>query len=176
VSDEFGPPRIAVSCAGLCEPLELERLTARDWERTIATNLSASYYVARDCGLRMRADGGGSIVNIGSEMGAIGARGYVAYAASKAGVAGLTRALAAELAPHVTVNAVCPGPVDTPMLRAELEQTGDAPAAMRAQIERVPLKRIATADEVAAAVLFLATNAGFATGTMLALDGGTTIV
>jgi NAD(P)-dependent dehydrogenase (short-subunit alcohol dehydrogenase family) len=101
---------------------------------------------------------------------------YVAYCASKAGVIGLTKALAAELAPSVRVNAVCPGPVDTPMLDAEFKSFPDPRAAHDATLERLPLRRFATAEEVAEAVLYLAADATYATGTTLELDGGSTFV
>jgi NAD(P)-dependent dehydrogenase (short-subunit alcohol dehydrogenase family) len=89
---------------------------------------------------------------------------------------GLTRALAAELAPTVRVNAVLPGPIDTPMLHAELALTDDPDATRVEAIERVPLRRFATAEEIAAAILFLGLDAAYATGACLALDGGTTVV
>jgi NAD(P)-dependent dehydrogenase (short-subunit alcohol dehydrogenase family) len=101
---------------------------------------------------------------------------YVAYCASKAGVIGLTKALAVELAPLVTVNAINPGPVDTPMLQAEFEAFGDVRMAHDATIERVPLRRLATAEEVAKGILYLVADAPYATGTTLELDGGTTII
>lgn len=79
-----------------------------------------------------------------------------------------------ELAPTVTVNAVCPGPVETPMLAAEFEASGDPAAARQENLDRPPLDRIASPDEVARAIAFLAVDAPFATGTTLALDGGST--
>jgi NAD(P)-dependent dehydrogenase (short-subunit alcohol dehydrogenase family) len=89
---------------------------------------------------------------------------------------GLTRALAAELAPTVRVNAVLPGPIDTPLLEGELALTDD-PAATRIEaMQRVPLGRFATADEVAAAILYVGMDATFATGACFALDGGTTVL
>jgi NAD(P)-dependent dehydrogenase (short-subunit alcohol dehydrogenase family) len=99
---------------------------------------------------------------------------YAAYCAAKAGILGLTKALAVELAPSVTVNAICPGPVDTPMLRAEFELFGDGDTVAAEAVKRVPLRRFATADEVAAGIYYLAVEAGYATGTTLELDGGTT--
>ena len=83
----------------------------------INTDLSGSFYVGQDAGLRMRANGGGSIVNVASDL-AVGMGLFVHYCASKFGVIGLTKALAAELAPTVNVNVVCPGPIDTPMMDA----------------------------------------------------------
>jgi NAD(P)-dependent dehydrogenase (short-subunit alcohol dehydrogenase family) len=98
------------------------------------------------------------------------------YCASKAGVLGLTKAMAAELAPKVTVNAVCPGPVATPMMEAEIAWFDDPDLARQESIDRVPMRRWATPDEVAAAVLFLVTDAPYATGSAISLDGGTTAI
>lgn len=175
-SDGLGGIDVVVNSAGIAAPLALADLDARAWQETIDINLSGSFYVGREAGLRMLAAGGGTIVNIGSELSFIGMAFYVGYCASKAGVIGLTKALAAELAPTVTVNAVCPGPVDTPMLRAEFECFSDPKGAYDGTIERVPLKRLATPEEVAAAILYLVADATYATGTTLELDGGTTIV
>jgi NAD(P)-dependent dehydrogenase (short-subunit alcohol dehydrogenase family) len=173
---ELGPISVVVNSAGVCNPRAVARFDGDDWQRTISVNLTGTYFVSRECGLRMREADGGTIVNIGSEMGVMGAPDHVAYAASKAGVAGLTRALAAEFAPTVTVNAVSPGPVDTPMLHAELAMDADPGAALEKEISRIPLRRLGGAEEVATAVLFLATDAGYATGMTMAFDGGTTIV
>ena len=112
----FGTVTCAVNAAGICWPIALAQLDGSAWQRVIDTNLTGSFFVAREAGLRMRANGSGSIVNLASEMAVLGAPDYGAYCASKAGVIGLTSALAAELAPTVRVNAVCPGPIDTPML------------------------------------------------------------
>jgi NAD(P)-dependent dehydrogenase (short-subunit alcohol dehydrogenase family) len=175
-ADRLGGIDVVVNSAGIAAPLALADLNARAWRETIDINLSGSFYVAREAGMRMIAADGGTIVNIGSELSFIGMAFYVGYCASKAGVIGLTKALAVELAPTVTVNAVCPGPVDTPMLRAEFECFPDPKAAFDGTIERVPLKRLATPEEVAAAILYLVADAPYATGMTLELDGGTTIV
>jgi 3-oxoacyl-[acyl-carrier protein] reductase len=172
---QFGPVTCAVNSAGVCWPVSLEELDPDAWREVIDINLSGTFYVARECGLRMRAGNGGSVINVASEMGTLGAAEYVAYCASKAGVLGLTRALAAELAPSVRVNAVCPGPIDTPMLDAEFEMSGDPQAALAETNERVPLGRRGTAEEVAEAIVFLA-GSTYATGSAMALDGGSTII
>jgi NAD(P)-dependent dehydrogenase (short-subunit alcohol dehydrogenase family) len=172
----FGPIDLVVNSAGVIGPTAIERLTAEVWSKVIATNLSGSFYVGREAGLRMRRGTGGHIINIASDLAFTAARGYVDYCASKAGVLGLTRGLAAEFAPTVLVNAVAPGPVDTPMLRHEFAITGDPEGARDAMTRRVPLRRIATADEIARAILFIVTDAAYATGAVLRLDGGTTML
>lgn len=165
---------IVVNSAGVAWPASLEAIDDEHWRQVIDVNLSGSFYVCRDAGLHMKENGGGTIVNLASDMSVRAAGMYVAYCASKAGVLGLTRGLAAELAPDVTVNAVCPGPVDTPMLDAEFEIFGEG--SRQEAMDGVPLKRFATPEEVAAGILYLAAEAPFATGTTLELDGGTTAI
>lgn len=165
-----------VYAAGICEPCLLQDMTVEDFKRHIDVNLTGNFIVAQAAALQMRAGGGGAIVNIASELSHIGMGYYVHYCAAKAGVLGLTRALAAEMAPTVRVNAVSPGPVDTPMMQEEIKFFGGTQAVIDGAIARVPLKRFATPQEVARAVLFLATEARFATGSTLALDGGTTMI
>ena len=121
----------------------------------------------------MWAAGAGAIVNVASDLASMGVPGLAHYCAAKAGVVGLTRALAVELAPVVRVNAVCPGPIDTPMLREGLAQEADLQRALREKAATVPLGRLADPAEVAAAILFLAFEGTFATGTTMAFDGGT---
>jgi NAD(P)-dependent dehydrogenase (short-subunit alcohol dehydrogenase family) len=158
------------------DQLSLDDLDAAAWRRVIDVNLSGTFYVARESALRMRAAGGGVIINIGSDLASMGAANFVHYCAAKAGVVGMTRGMAAELAPTVRVNAVCPGPIDTPMMEAQLQLTDDPHAAREASMSCVPLRRFASPEEVAAAVRFLAVEAPFATGTVMALDGGTSAV
>ncbi|MDR7159899.1 NAD(P)-dependent dehydrogenase (short-subunit alcohol dehydrogenase family) [Arthrobacter sp. BE255] len=164
---------VAVNAAGVAGHVALEDLTEDHWQEVLQTNLSGTFYVAQEAALHMRRSGGGSIVNVASDLAAMGVPGLVHYCASKAGVVGLTRALALELAPLVRVNAVCPGPIDTPMVRAGLEAAPDPLAARRLKESTVPLKRLAEPDEVAAAIYFLAVEGTFATGTSMAFDGGT---
>jgi NAD(P)-dependent dehydrogenase (short-subunit alcohol dehydrogenase family) len=169
----FGRLDAVVNSAGVSIPATLADTDDATWRAVIDANLSGSFFVARAAAPHM--GDGGSIVNVGSELSQIGMEMYVAYCAAKAGVIGLTRALAVELAPRIRVNAVCPGPVDTPMLSAEFEQFG-AEAALAETLDRVPLGRLARAEEVAAAILYLTADATYATGTSLALDGGATAV
>jgi NAD(P)-dependent dehydrogenase (short-subunit alcohol dehydrogenase family) len=99
---------------------------------------------------------------------------FVHYCASKFGVIGMTKAMAMELAPRIRVNVVCPGPIDTPMMDAELEWFPDPVATRKGAIERVPMKRFATASEIAETILFVAVSMPFATGSAISVDGGTT--
>lgn len=163
-----------VNAAGLADPRPLAQLDAEAWTRTIDVNLNGSFYACRAIAERLRARSAqGSIVNVGSELSSFGMPGYAAYCASKSAVIGLTKALAAELAPDIRVNALCPGPVDTPMLASELDLADDPAEARRQENARPPLGRIAAPDEIADAVVWLL-GAQFATGALVPIDGGTT--
>jgi len=118
----------------------------------------------------------GAIVNVASYVGLVGFAGAAAYAASKAALVNLTRSMALDHAREgVRVNAVCPGSVDTEMIHAAWAAFPDPAAAASAWAAKHPIGRIATADEVAAAILFLASrDAGFITGVALPVDGGIT--
>jgi NAD(P)-dependent dehydrogenase (short-subunit alcohol dehydrogenase family) len=172
--DALGDVNLVVNSAGVfLGPAGLDEMRVADWDRTIGVNLSGTFYVSRAAALRMQ---GGSIVNVGSELSLMGMSQYVDYCASKAGLIGLTRAMAAELAPRgIRVNAVCPGPVDTPMMDAELEAFADPQAAREGALDRVPLKRFARPEEIADTILYLA-GAEFATGSIVSVDGGTSAV
>ncbi|HEY1332375.1 MAG TPA: SDR family NAD(P)-dependent oxidoreductase [Actinomycetota bacterium] len=164
---------VLVHSAGISKPRPLPEITPELWREVIDVNLSGCFHVCRAFGLRMHAAGGGSIVNVASESAFLGEAAFVAYCASKGGVVALTKALAAELGPSVRVNAVCPGAVDTPMVDRDLAALEDPDVARRELERRIPLGRMATADEVAEAIVYLA-GAAFATGSALNLDGGTT--
>jgi NAD(P)-dependent dehydrogenase (short-subunit alcohol dehydrogenase family) len=166
-----------VNAAGLADPRPLAELDATAWQRMIGVNLSGTFFPSQAIGRRLRTQGQpGSIVNIGSELGAMGMASYAAYCASKAGVIGLTKALAAELAPDIRVNALCPGPIDTPMLRGELALAADFDQALREENSRPPLGRVAQPGEIADAVIWLLAEATFATGSVVPIDGGTTVI
>lgn len=139
-----------------------------DWQNVINTNLSGAMYLCREVQGDMIAGGEGRILNIGSMWGKTGASCEVAYSASKAGLRGLTMALAKELGPsHITVNCVEPGLIDTEMNKALDEES------KRALIEETPLCRIGTPDDVLAAVrFFLSKESSFITGQCLGVDGG----
>lgn len=173
---QVGGIDLAVNSAGVSNPASLSELTPERWNEVIRINLSGCFYVCREVGLRMRAADHGIIVNVASESSFLGEPMYVAYCASKGGVLTLTKALAAELAPTVRVNAICPGSVDTPMLRRDFASLPDPEHALAATRARIPLQRFARPEEIARGVLFLATEATFATGMALNLDGGTTAV
>jgi NAD(P)-dependent dehydrogenase (short-subunit alcohol dehydrogenase family) len=164
---------VAVNAAGVASYVALEDLDEHRWHEVLETNLSGTFFVSREAGLHMRRSGGGAIVNVASDLAVMGVPGLAHYCAAKAGVVGLTKALALELAPSVRVNAVCPGPIDTPMLRAGLATEPDPLLALKQKESTVALNRLASPEEVAAAIYFLAVEGTFATGTSMAFDGGT---
>jgi NAD(P)-dependent dehydrogenase (short-subunit alcohol dehydrogenase family) len=134
------------------------------WHATFAVNATGVFYGMRAVIPALRRNGGGSIINIASIYGPVGAPGYVAYTASKGAVLAMTKVAALELAQdHIRVNAICPGPVRTPMS----EEEGNA------SVDITPLRRRAEPEEISSAVAFLASDdASYITGAELAVDGG----
>ncbi|MEO1313332.1 MAG: SDR family oxidoreductase [Pseudomonadota bacterium] len=164
---QLGPLDIVVNAAGILieEPtLEME---VTGFDKQIAVNLRGSFLVAQ-AALRNISTRKGRVILIASELAHLGRARFAGYCASKAGVIGLTRALAHEFAPDILVNAVAPGPTDTPMLSAE--NMSPETLALETQI---PMGRLGTPEEIAAAVTFLAgPGASFMTGQTLCPSGG----
>jgi 3-oxoacyl-[acyl-carrier protein] reductase len=166
--DGYGRVDILVNNAGIARDQLALRLTREDWDAVLATNLTAAFLCAQAVLKTMIRQRSGRIVNITSVVGQAGNAGQTNYAASKAGLIGLTKALALEVASrNITVNAVAPGLIDTDMTRALAEGAHQDWAA------RIPLRRLGTPEEVAGAVLFLASDeASYITGHVLAVNGG----
>ena len=165
---EFGPIHILVNNAGVTKDGLALRMKKADWDLVLETNLSGAFFAIQQVLHPMMRDRWGRIINITSVVGEMGNAGQANYVASKAGLIGLTKALALEIASrNITVNAVAPGFIETDMtagLSDELKQ---------AMIARTPLKRMGTAEDVAAAVRFLASEeAGYITGHVLNVNGG----
>jgi len=148
------------------------------WHKIIAVNLTVLYYVTKAAVQPLIAQKSGRIINIASVAGKVGGKYIGAYNASKHGVLGLTRSLAVELAPHITVNAICPGYVDTPMTDTTIEniiaRTGMShDDAVQALAGLTPLKRLIEVDEITDLAMLLASNAGRGmTGQAINIDGG----
>lgn len=168
--DGFGPVRGLVNSAGIARDVPFFDTSVEVFRKVLDVNLTGTFTVAREAGKRMRAHGGGAIVNIASISGQRGNLGRSAYGASKGGVITLTQVMACELAPrNIRVNAIAPGPVDTPLVQA-MQSSADRAAWLR----EVPQRRYATPDEIAGAAVFLLDDnkAGFVTGHILNVDGG----
>ncbi len=164
---ELGSIDIVVNNAGITRDNLALRISDADWADVIAVDLTAAFHICRAALRPMLRARGGRIINIASIAGVVGNPGQANYSAAKAGLIGLTKALCREVGSRgITVNAVAPGFIDTDMTRA-------MGAARDAAVAAVPLRRIGTAEEVAAAVRFLALpEAGYITGHVLHVDGG----
>jgi NAD(P)-dependent dehydrogenase (short-subunit alcohol dehydrogenase family) len=147
--------------------------TLESWEETFAVNTRGVFLCCKHAIPIMERSGGGAIVNLASVAGMVGFRKRVAYCASKGAVIAFTRALALDhVSDGIRVNAVCPGTVDTPWVNRLIEEAGDT---MEELVRRQPMGRLATAEEIALAVLYAASDeAAFMTGTSLVIDGGIT--
>jgi NAD(P)-dependent dehydrogenase (short-subunit alcohol dehydrogenase family) len=174
VLGEFGRIDVLVNNAGVSLLAPAEQTTAEQWRRVLEVNLTGPFLLSRAIGPAMLEAGNGSIVNIASIAGLGGVADRAAYNASKHGLVGLTRTLAAEWGGRgVRVNAVCPGWVKTEMDEADQASGGYTDADITG---RVPMGRFAAADDIAAAVAFLADPgaSGFVNGAALPVDGGWT--
>ena len=168
VEEKFGAVQVLVSNAGITKDLLLLRMNENDFTSVIDANLSGAYRVCKRATQGMLRAKSGRIILMSSVVALLGSAGQANYAASKAGLVGLARSLARELGSRsITVNVVAPGPVETDMTAA---LTDEQRARM---IDAVPLGRIATTQEIAAAVAFLASqDAAYITGAVIPVDGG----
>ena len=167
---EFGRVDVLINNAGINRDAMSHKMTEEQWDQVLSVNLKGTFLCAQAALTRMREHGWGRVVNT-SSIGSLGNIGQANYAASKAGVIGLTRTLALEYAKYgITVNCVAPGPVMTRMLAG-------VPEAIREKIvARVPIGRIARPDEIAAVHAFLASDdAAYITGQVVFVDGGMSV-
>ncbi len=164
-ADKFGGIDGVINAAGIMPTGLLLDVPVATWRKTIEVNLTGTFLVARACVPYLKRAAGSTITNIASGAGILpNAPGITAYAASKGGVITLTRALAAELAPDIRVNCICPGMVDTPMADGFRQNVGN-----------YAMKRLADPTEIANALLYLTSSeASYVTGATLAVDGGRT--
>ena len=168
IEKEFGAVGILVNNAGITQDNLAMRMKEAEWDAVIDTDLKSVFRLSRAVLRGMMKARAGRIINITSVVGSSGNPGQINYAAAKAGIAGMARSLAQEIASrNITVNCVAPGFIDTDMTRALNEQQ------RQAILGRIPLARLGTAEDVAAAVVFLASpQAGYITGTTLHVNGG----
>ncbi len=168
ISKEFGTLAILVNNAGITQDQLAMRMKDDEWDAVISTNLTAVGRLCRAVLRGMMKAKYGRIINITSVVGSAGNPGQMNYAAAKAGVAGMSRALAREIGSrNITVNCVAPGFIDTDMTKALNEQQ------VAALLQQIPAGRFGMPEDIAAAVAFLASNeAGYVTGTTLHVNGG----
>ena len=167
--EAFDGVDVLVANAGIWEGAPIEEMSEELWDRVIDTNLKGTWAACRAVVPLMKRQGRGSIVIVSSTAGQRGEAGYSNYAASKGGQVSFTKALAAELAPEIRVNFVAPGWVDTEMIDGAV---GDQQIREKI-IEAIPLRRVASADDIALSILFLASDwARHVTGEILNVNGG----
>ncbi len=172
--DAFGGLDILVNCAGIGAGRPIADCDEAMWDAHVDINLKGTFFCCRAALPALRTSNG-NIVNIASDAGLIGVPGITVYCASKGGVVNMTRAMALEVAPDVRVNCICPGYVDTDMIRLSVKKKPDPDAAWQKMVDYAPLKRISTPAEISQGVLYLASpDARFITGVALPIDGGTT--
>jgi NAD(P)-dependent dehydrogenase (short-subunit alcohol dehydrogenase family) len=162
------------NCAGIAIRKDVVELSEEEWDWALDATLKSVYLLSHEVVPHMIRSGGGSIINIGSGWSLKGGPRAASYCAAKGGVVNLTRAMAIDHGKHnIRVNCVCPGDVVTPMLLSESEQLGEDREAFLRQAAHRPLGRVGTPDDVANAVLFLASPmASWITGASLVVDGG----
>jgi len=173
-SAEFGRLDVLHSHAGIQVEGTLEQVAPEGMDASWRLNVRSHFVLARRAVPKMKAQGGGSIIITASNSGVLYDREMVAYATSKHAVVAMARQIALDYARHnIRVNALCPGWVDTPFNNPFMRQMGGREALERYVAERIPMGRWATTDEIAEAILFLASDrSSFMTGQALVIDGG----
>ena len=177
--ERHGRLDVLVNAAGIIVRADALNTTDADWMNVLNVNLGGTFYMGRAAVRQMKAQGKGAIVNFGSIWGSVGGKGHVAYCASKGAVHQLTQAMALDHARDgIRINAVCPGEVDTPMLRMAgrtMRMSDEEANQMAAAV--VPMGRLAQPEEIARVVLFLASDdASYMTGALVPVDAGFTAV
>jgi NAD(P)-dependent dehydrogenase (short-subunit alcohol dehydrogenase family) len=170
---EFGGLHILFNNAGMIRRASVVELSESDWDRVMAVNLRAIFLMCREVIPRMTASGG-SIINMASGWGLAGGPRAAVYCASKGAVVLLTKAMAIDHGRQgIRVNCLCPGDTDTAMLREEARQLGESGEGYLSEAASRPLGRVGQPEEIAAAALYLASDAAtFVTGAALVVDGG----
>jgi NAD(P)-dependent dehydrogenase (short-subunit alcohol dehydrogenase family) len=172
----FGGLDTIVNNAGAVVVATVERTSDEDWARVLAANLTGTFFVSRAALAPLRRAGGGSIVNIGSVLGLVARKDRAAYCAAKAGVSGLTRAMALDHAHEkIRVNCICPTIVETELGMQSVHQSANAAAEIQKRIAEIPIGRLGKPDDVAMMAVYLASeDASWVTGASFPLDGGLT--
>jgi NAD(P)-dependent dehydrogenase (short-subunit alcohol dehydrogenase family) len=176
IAANWGSLDVLVNNAGVYYQANAIDTPLEAWEKVLAVNLTGAYLCTKYAAREMLKRRSGVIVNVASEAGLVGIKGQVAYNVSKGGLIALTRSCAVDFAPlGIRVNCICPGTTDTPLVQAAVNRAPDPAAARRALEECRPLNRLGRPEEIAAAILLLASDElGYATGAVLSVDGGYT--
>lgn len=174
--ERFGRLDIVFNNAGIVRRADVIGTTEDEWDRVMDVNVKSIFLMSKYAVPEIVKQGGGSIVNMGSGWGVKGGRNAVSYCASKGAVVNMTRAMAIDHGrQNIRVNCICPGDTDTPMLRDEARQLGQAEEIFMAEAAERPLNRYAHPIEIAQSVLYLVSDAAsYVTGAVLAVDGGGT--
>jgi NAD(P)-dependent dehydrogenase (short-subunit alcohol dehydrogenase family) len=175
---ELGGLHVLYNNAGVNSSGDVVDGTEEDWDRCLAVNAKGTFLCSKFAIPEMEAAGGGVIINQGSVAALVGIRRFAAYCAAKGAVVSLTRAMALDLAPRgIRVNCICPGTVMTPLMETLVRERGegDLERGMELTVQKYPLGRLGTPEDVARVALFLASDdAAFATGAVFTVDGGMT--
>lgn len=177
LAQDLGAVDVLFNCAGIVHAGDILNTPEDEWDLAFELNAKAQFRMIKAFLPAMLENGGGSIINMSSVAGPItGPANRLAYSASKAAVAGMTRAIAADYVTQgIRCNSICPGTVDSPSLHQRLKETGDYEGALKAFIGRQPMGRIGKPEEIAALVAYLASDdSSFTTGQEHIIDGGWT--
>jgi 3-oxoacyl-[acyl-carrier protein] reductase len=176
--ERFGRLDIMYNNAGISILKPITETTEADIDKLLGVNLKGVFFGCKHAIAQMITQGGGVIINTASELGIVGQPLYSAYCATKGGVLALTRALATEWADkNIRINAICPGPIDTPMIHAEFEIGDDPAKEEKAAIATIPQGRLGKPEDIARVALFLASDdAEFVQGAAIVADGGKTVI
>lgn len=172
----FGSVNVIVNNAGAVVVADADRTSDEDWHRVIEANLTGTFFVSRAALPILRKAGGGSIVNIGSILGIVARKQRAAYCAAKAGVTGLTKAMALDHAhENIRVNCICPTIVETELGNQSMAMTPDFEAERRKRTAEIPIGRMGKPEDVAQMAVYLASDeSSWVTGSAFPLDGGLT--
>lgn len=176
--ERFGRLDILHNNAGISVLKPITETTEADLDKLLGINFKGVFFGCKHGITQMQTQGEGIIINTASELGLVGQPLYSAYCGTKGGVLALTRALATEWsAQNIRINAICPGPIDTPMIHAEFNIGNDPMAEEKAVVATIPVGRLGKPEDIARVALFLATSdAEFVHGAAIVADGGKTII